>query len=227
MKQAFILLICSVASFLAAQEPQTGNYPFYKKIADVAPGLSCEYPADAATVEAALLERLNTLGATKPGKVSGDLMIHPASVLTPVSTLTLDYYTRVEEVKGDQPRARVTLFMALGNDNFLSTTSHPQETAAARSFLQSLGRDVNRYLMERATVEATATLAGQEKLIQELTRQMESLEKEKAKLEQAMKENARVMTEQQKLMQEAETRRVQLRTAVEGLRRETQQLRND
>lgn len=204
-----------------------GNYPFYKKIAATAPGLSCEYPADAATVEAALTERLKALDAAKSDKVSGDLVVYPASVLTPISPLTLDYYTRVEAIKGDQPRARVTLFMALGNDNFLSAGSHPQEIAAARSFLQSLGNEVNRYLLERATVEATATLAEQEKLIQELTKQMEALEKEKAKLEQAMKDNTNAIADQQKLMQEAETRRVQLRTAVEGLRRETQQLRND
>ncbi|MDP5168725.1 MAG: hypothetical protein NWR72_00650 [Bacteroidia bacterium] len=226
MKTNIILSLLALALCLPAlaQTPQEGRYEFYKKIAPAAPGLTFTYDADPATVEAALAERLSSATTKKPEKVKGTLAVYTGLVFPPIASQTLDYYVQLDEIGGNPTKTKLTWFMALGNDNFISSANFPTEMAAASNFLVSLQQDINRSLLRVAAEEALATLEAQEKVVKDLEKAKEDLEKEKQKLEDELAENKKSTEKNADALSEAKAKLVELRSTVQGLRKDMQSL---
>ena len=147
-------------------------------------------------------------------------MAHYALEFPEVSAQKLDYYFRIEELNGQQSQTRVTLFLALGNDNFMDQAGYPNEWVAAQSFLTGLRDDINRIMLASALEEMEGALSEAEKAMKDLQSESEDLAKEQKKLEEDLQkvkesraENQTALTKQQETLQ-------QLRSQVQALRRQ-------
>lgn len=193
MKQIYTIALLMLTVPLFGQEPQTGRFDFYKKIADVAPGISITYEGSPDNFKDVLAEKLSQSTNDKLEKIKGDLSAHLALVYPAVSDLKLDYYFRIEEDNRQGQMTNVTMFLSLGNDNFLTQQSHPAEYAAAINMLSSLRQDINGELMRVALTEMEDAMAAEEKRMKELLSEAERLAKEKKKLEEALEANKKAL----------------------------------
>lgn len=193
MKQIYTIALLMLTVPLFGQEPQTGRFDFYKKIADVAPGISITYEGSPDNFKEVLAEKLSQSTSDKLEKIKGDLTAHLALVYPAVSDLKLDYYFLIVEDNRQGQKTNVTLFISLGNDNFLTQQSHPAEYAAAINMLTSLHQDINGELMRVALEEMEDAMAAEEKRMKELLSEAEDLAKEKKKLEESLEANKKAL----------------------------------
>ncbi|GAB4405745.1 MAG: hypothetical protein OHK0039_07030 [Bacteroidia bacterium] len=189
IKSLILPLLLLLTTSLSAQVALEGSYAFDKRLAPMANGVTYEINAPTARFEALFTQRFETAGA-KIKKERKGLFYAEAVVLPDVSGRTLDYYYRVEPTGSDGARARITLFLSLGNNNFLTSDRYPQEIEAAKQFLVSLDREARRAEMQ-AQIEAQRA-ALNALLLQQTTlkQQQETLAQEKVRLEKAVQENA-------------------------------------
>lgn len=193
MKQIYTIALLLLTVPLFGQEPQTGRFDFYKKIADVAPGITITYEGSPDNFRDVLAERLSQSTNDKLDKIKGDLSAHLALVYPAISEQTLDYYFLIEEDNRQGQKTKVTMFLSLGNDNFLTQQSHPAEYAAAINMLSTLSQDINAELMRVALAEMEAALEAEEKRMKELLSEAEELAKVKKKLEADLEENKKAI----------------------------------
>ncbi len=210
-----LLLFPFVGSF--AQTPQNGRFEFYKRIADVAPGIQITYEATPEEVENALDVRLGDATSRSLNKVRRDLYVHEGITVPTIAAQTLDYYFRIEEVSGQRDSTRVTLFLALGNDNFMDQSTYPDEWSAARHFLLTLNETIaGRHLLSALDEMEDALTAAEEEL-DDLQDQGKDLEKEQEKLQEELEQ----VIENRRATQEAISKQEQL---VEQLREQVEAL---
>lgn len=221
MKQIYTIALLLLTAPLFGQEPQTGRFDFYKKIADVAPGITITYEGTPDNFKDVLAERLSQSTNDKLDKIKGDLSAHLALVYPAISEQTLDYYFLIQEDNRQGQKTKVTMFLSLGNDNFLTQQSHPAEYAAAINMLSSLRQDINGELMRIALQEMEDALAAEEKRMKELLSEAEALEKEKKKLEEALTKNKKATETNVEAAAEQKEILQQVRSQVQTLRVQT------
>lgn len=223
MKQIYTIALLLLTVPLFGQEPQTGRFDFYKKIADVAPGISITYEGSPDNFKEVLAEKLSQSTSDKLEKIKGDLSAHLALVHPAISDLKLDYYFLIQEDNRQGQKTKVTVFLSLGNDNFLTQQSHPAEYSAAINMLTSLHQDINGELMRVALSEMEAAMAAEEKRMKELLSEAEDLAKEKKKLEEALEANKKALetnveakAKQKEILQQVQSQVQTLRVQTGG-----------
>ncbi len=223
---AILLLFALVASVsLQAQVPQEGQFELNKKIAPTAPGLSMVYDASLEDVQSAFQERLRPITTKSPKKIKGSLVAYNALVIPEISNQTLDYYLNIESVGRNNSQTRLTLFLSLGNDNFMDARTYPGETANATRYLVTLQQDINRKKLEKALVEAQAALAAQEQALKDLEKNTQSLAAEKKSIEESLKKNLEA-TQQAESTRATQAKALEeLRSKIDNMNKEIQQLK--
>lgn len=201
----FITIILLTGYLLVAQEARDGNYPFSKKFAPVAYGLSIELATSTDRVEEMMENEFKKISKGSKSKGFKDnLFVVEAAACPRITDATLDYYYRIEPAsKKDKANTRLTLFLSAGNFNFRDHKEHANEFKAAKSWLEELGKKANG--MEMETV-----MAAQAEVLKEITKEIEKLKKEEmdldkkrlAILEEIAKNKQQQETKQQTLIQE-------------------------
>lgn len=191
MRHLLAFLVLSFGAFfpLAAQVPLEGTYNFDKRLAPMANGVTMEMNSPYERVEAILTQRFATANA-KVKKERKDLYKAESVIIPTISGRTLDYYYRLEEATKDRPRPRLTLFLSLGNQNFLTSDRYPQEIEAAKAFLASIDAEARRAEIQAQLQTQTALVNGLLQQQEALKKTQTELAKEKQNLEQAMQKNA-------------------------------------
>lgn len=184
-----LLLSLSVSIPLFAQTivPQTptpvleGDYSFVKKIKATGHGLAMDVAGEEEVITEMMSQRLEEASGEKVKSIKKDIMGIEGVVLEAISANTFDYYFKVEKLKSEIPRSRVTFFVSVGNYNFINSEKYPNEVEASKVWLQKLL--VWKRLKEIAVEEA----AQQTKLMEAQKKQEALLEKEKGMLEEKLK----------------------------------------
>ena len=219
---AFFALLLLAINPLAAQLPLEGTYSFDKRLAPMANGVTMEMNASYEQIEALLDQRFSAANA-KVKKERKDLYVAEGAILPSVSGRTLDYYYRLEEPTKDRPRPRLTLFLSLGNQNFLTSDKYPQEIEAAKAFLASLDLEARRAEINAKLQAQTAVVNELLKQQQELKTTQTSLAEEKAKLEQAMQKNAAATAQNAEAQQQMTAKIAAEQQKLETLQQQLQQ----
>ena len=182
MKRVLLAAIyCWSMSFSAtAQEAKYGMTPFGKV---QHPAVSETYAASASIVEDILKKKMAEakLQTTAKSAESG-FKVMKGVKWNEIATQTIDVYYKVEGNK-EKTEATVYLMSSLGNDNFFTAESQPQEIENTKRFLDLMTKDV---LVAKAFADikpVEAALASAEKKVESLKKDGDKLQNEKRSVE--------------------------------------------
>jgi len=165
-KIAFFILLGVMSTFAWAQTAQNSMIELDKtKVPGVIIAIT-DY--DAATVQAALLARMERIGGLKGTTFKG-FRLYSGQILTDFGNTKYEIYTRVVPGNKKNPEVIVNLLVSLGSDNFVSSTSNPE---------------LNQKMMEVLTNFATTFLKefDTNQKISAHTKDLEKMEKDYKKL---------------------------------------------
>lgn len=222
MRYLLTFVLLSATLFVFAQTPETGRYEFYKKIAETAPGITTIYEGSPDDFKTILEDRTSGAEGHRLEKVKGDLYAQYGMVFPTISEQHLDYYWRIEEAPRQAGKTKVTLFLALGNDNFMSQSDHGAEFQSAGNFLTEIRQDINDELMRQVLGEMESAYEDEMKKLRDLTGEAESQAKRKKKLEEELAELIQDQAETTEAVEKQNQVIQQLRTQVQGLRVQVQ-----
>ncbi len=171
----FPLLIAFIyPGLMMAQAVSEGAQPFIKKVTGNA--LSVIFTGQPENVEHVLETWLEEASGKKAAARSGYRALEGV-VVTAFSPNALDYYLLVEKLsRDDSERAKATVFISAGNDNFISTSSNPEIMNEVVSWLESMQKEINVY-------ELGLALEAQEKVIEKAVKVQESLQRDSVRLQ--------------------------------------------
>ena len=187
LKNLWLLLVLMSFSFTVyAQQVTEGNQPFMKK--ETANALSIIIQGQPKNVEDVLDKKFK--GATNTrGRTSRGLTTYEGARYSRLSVATLDYFYRVEKAgKRNDALSRVVLFLSTGNNNFISSDSHPEEIVAATEMLEGLQLEVNIYELE-------LVIGEQNKVIEKSIREHEKMVRDSVNLEHKLAETLKDIEE--------------------------------
>ncbi len=162
-----------------AQNVEEGKREFMKKT--TANALTIVVEGDDKNVEHVMDELFSKSTGGRAKSEKGFTAFRNSRVAN-ISNATMDVFYRVERAsKNDPPQARVTLFLSSGNENFMTSATHPDEIGKATEFLQGLQLDVTKY-------EFTLAIEAQNKVIEKEIKDHEKLVKDSMDLEQKLAE---------------------------------------
>lgn len=178
---AFLLLLAFGISFgqISAQEVTEGQREFMKK--STANGLTVVVEGEQKNVQHVMDELVNR-GTGIRGKNTKGLKAYSNARFAEISNATMDVFYDVERAsKTTPPQTRVTVFLSSGNDNFMDSSTHPDEIANATSFLENLQYEVTKY-------ELALSIEAQEKLIEKEVKNHDKMVSDSISLQQKLAE---------------------------------------
>ena len=172
------MVACLVTSI--AQEAKYGMTPFGKV---QHPAVSETYAAPASIVEDILKKKMAEakLQTTAKSAESG-FKVMKGVKWNDIATQTIDVYYKVEGNK-EKTEATVYLMSSLGNDNFFTAESHPEEIENTKRFLDLMSKDVSVAKAFADIKPVEAALASAEKKVESLKKDGEKLQNEKRSVE--------------------------------------------
>lgn len=130
------------AQTLVSQTPTQvleGDFTFIKKIKATANGLTMDIAGESEMITEMMTKRLEEATGEKVKSFKKGIMGMEGVMLESISANTYDYYFRVDEIKNKDPeRSKITLFVSVGNHNFINSDKYPNEVAASKVWLQKL-----------------------------------------------------------------------------------------
>ena len=187
-KLTFTFLSVLILSFsgLFAQEIHETSRKFMRKASGNA--LSIVIQGQPKNVENVMNELFKSQTGTK-GKTTKGTTGYVSSVFRTISSSTMDYYFEVSKAsKDDDIHSRVSLFIAEGNQNFISSSTHPEQMKAAKKFMKGLEMEVKRY-------EFQVAIDDQTKLIEKVEKDYEKMHSDSLKLETKLAETLQALEE--------------------------------
>lgn len=194
-----------------AQNITEGSFPFIKKISAEAYGVSREYTTTEDEMHAQLAEMFREAADVKVKETKNNVYEAKSARLLAISPQSYDYYYRVEKIKGKaNETVRLTLFVSVGNYNFVTPDRYPEVIKAARNWMLT----VEEGLADKARVKA---LGEENKLLETQQKSMEDLTKENVKLAEELKaiqakiqKNQEAQEAMKKKIEETQNRRKKL-----------------
>lgn len=223
MKHILVISLLFASLSMVAQSPEAGRFEFYKKIAETAPGLTTIFEGSPDDFKGILESRTSDAENHRLEKVKGDLYAQYGMLFTTISEQRLDYYWRIEDAPRQAGKTKVTLFMALGNDNFMDQSAYASEFQAAGNFLTSIRQDINAELMRQVLAEMETAYEDEMKKLRDLTGESESQAKRKKKLEEELAELIEKQAETTEAIEKQNQIIQQLRSQVQGMRVQMQE----
>lgn len=212
----FTLILFWGMSGLLAQEVHETSRKFMKKSAGNA--LSIVIQGQPKNVEHVLNDLFKSQTGNK-GKTSKGVTAFEGSVFRRISSGTMDYYFEVEKPsKGDEIHSRVSLFIAEGNQNFISSSTHPEQMKAAKTFMKGLEMDVKKYEFQVAIDDQTKLIEKEEKNYEKMYQDSLKLETKLAETLQALEEIKVNRASQKVKIAEEKDRLVEFRTELGRLK---------
>ena len=182
-----LLVLLSLSLSTIAQQVTEGNQPFMKK--ETGNALTIILQGQPKNVEDVLDKKFK--GATNTrGRSSRGMTTYEGAHYSRLSGAALDYFYRVERAgKRDDALSRVVLFLSTGNNNFISSSSHPEEMVAATEMLEGLQLEVNIYELELVMEEQSKIIDKSVREHDKMVRDSVNLENKLAETLQAIEEN--------------------------------------
>lgn len=180
------LILFLGASCLQAQDVRETSRKFMRK--SNANALTVVIQGQPKNVEDVLNETFKNMTGNK-GKKSKGVTAYEAAVFRRIASGTMDYYFEVDQPsKEDNIHTRVSLFIAEGNNNFITSNSHPDQIKAATEYLKGLEMEVKRYEFELAIEDQTKLITKEEKSYDKMYQDSLKLETRLAETIQALEE---------------------------------------
>lgn len=201
----FALLFILIYVPVSAQDVSEGNRNFIKK--ESANALSIVVQGQPKNVEEVLDKKFHVATGEKTRSYKGLKMVEAARYAR-ISPNTMDMYFRVEKAsRTDKENSRVTLFLSEGNNNFISSETHPEAIRAASDILDGLQKEVTIYELELA-------IEAQTKVIEKAIKDHEKMVDDSVKLENKLAET----------IQEIETNKIDRKNQLETIDQEKERL---
>ncbi len=157
-----------------AQQVMEGSKPFLKK-AD-ANALTMTYTGQVSSVAAVLKKSLEDASGKKASTRNGLVSLVEVQIPT-FSSTALDYYFRVEKPgRGTSDQSEVTMFISAGNENFLTSRSHPDVMDRVKYWMESMQPEVQMY-------ELGLALEAQQKIIDKALKDQDRLHRDSVRLQ--------------------------------------------
>ena len=211
---SLILLIVCLFAFadLHAQEVLETSRSLMRKTSGNA--LSVVLQGQPKNVETVLDQKFKAGSGTK-GKKSKGMTAYEGVVYRDISSSSMDYYYKVEKAsKNDDIHTRVSLFISAGNNNFVDSSTNPEEIKAAKKMLKGLETEVKKYEFKVAIEEQTKLIAKTKKEYDKMVNDSVKLETKLAETIQAIEENKVNRFSQLVKISEEENRLEEFRTEL-------------
>ncbi|MEM6262923.1 MAG: hypothetical protein AAGI38_10480 [Bacteroidota bacterium] len=178
-----------------APKVEQGTYPFVKKVAANAPGLTTVLDGSTESILTVIENKFKEAADVKVKSFKKDIYLAEAAKFQEISNGNMDYYFKISPVsKENQDQCQVTLFISAGNNNFITKDKYGEEMDAASQFLVNLDRNTRIFNLN-------AAIAVQQKLVEEAKAKKQELEKAKEDLDQ---EKADIEKQQEELANKLE-----------------------
>lgn len=193
----FTLIFGFIFAFSQTTSVEEGTFAFMTKGQETAPGVSAVIKGKPEYVSIALQEKFKVATQEEPQRVkkAKDLYEYESIVMNEISDASLNYYYKVEPVKGKEDQSQVYFFLSPGNNNFWTSEKYRQEISNTKNMLNNMDKEVK-------IAEMNAKIAVQSAMIKEMTsedtklgKEKEKLEKERVQLEKALEKNQEAMQE--------------------------------
>jgi len=179
-KIAFFILLSVMSTFAWAQTAQSTMIEFNKM---KVPGVIVAITGyDAATVQAALLARMERIGGLKGTNMKG-FRLYSGQVFTGFGNTKYDIYTRV--IPGNKKNPEVIVNLLVASETFVSPTTEPELTQRMTDFLTVFA---NNFLKEFDTNQkVSAHTKDLEKMEKDYKKLVSDRDKTKSNLEKQEK----------------------------------------
>ncbi len=214
-----ILSLCFLGSILSAfaQDAIEATVVMYKKVPPVN-AIQLTLPGNYKNVSAVLEENFKAATKSK-GKGDKDLTVFSGVVFPEISGQTMDYYYRVDKAaKGDDLNSTITLFMSLGNNNFVKSDKYPQEVANAKAMLDKMKRATKIYELDITLKDQIKVVKENEEKLVALADQQKSLEKKIQEINDEIAKSKKAQEEQQKVIQAEKGKVTALESEIQTLK---------
>ncbi|MCI4670915.1 MAG: coiled-coil domain-containing protein 22 [Bacteroidia bacterium] len=223
MKRLVLLLAMAfLASTLFGQKAYENKFNFYKKISPVANGVGLKTKKSPEIMQETIEKKFSaSVKKAKAKKVNKNIFVFEGVVLPEVSSSTMDYYFKIEEVSKEN--YLVEMFLSLGNNNFISSSKFPNEMEAAKRFMEKLDSNAELTRMAQMIADQEEKIKDQEKEIDKLTKTQHDLVKSHEKMVEEIKKNE---AEQQKVVDKSKTAKETLEAMQEELKKLQAEMKN-
>ncbi|MBX7240194.1 MAG: hypothetical protein K1X92_00500 [Bacteroidia bacterium] len=214
-----ILSLCLLGSFLGvfAQDAIEAAVEMRKKEPPVN-AIQLTLPGNYKNVSAVLDEKFKAATKSK-GKNDKDLTVFSGVVFPEISGQTMDYFYRVDRAaKGDDLNSTITLFMSLGNNNFVKSDKYPQEVANAKNLLDKMKRATKIYELDIALKDQLKVVKDNEEKLVSLGDQQKALEKKIQEINDEIAKNKKAQGEQEKAIQAEKGKATAIESEIETLK---------
>lgn len=227
-----LLLMCILLlslECLTAQTASEGIYPFVKRSSGN--GVSITYTGQPDNVKYVLETWMTEASGERSFNRNGFRALEAVRIQE-FSPATYDYYLKVEKLsRQDKEHTEVVLFVSAGNDNFLSSNTHPEMIRQMSLWLESMQRAVTMYELELAIEAQQKVIEKEQRLYDRLQQDSVRLQTDLTEtLEDIEKNKATNTTQRQTIASEKlqlQAFREELATVREGTGREETTTRSD
>lgn len=189
---------CMMSLQASAQNPQEGNIRFNKADHN---GVTAEYSSGKTITEQALVNKLATAGLTNKSKKKGFIMYKEVSW----PAITADKVDVYVKVGGNKKKSNVSLLVAKGYDNFITSASDAQAVTNLKDFLNTLPQDVTAYNADLALKAQEKKVAAAQAEYERSHRKTEEAAKQQEQEDKAKEAKRKKLEEEQSKLQQLKT----------------------
>lgn len=161
-------------------------------------GVAAEYAFDKDFTEHALEARLGAAGLPRKSRKNG-FTYYKEATWTAVTTDKVDIYFKVT---GNSSKSAISVLVAKGYDNFVTSATDAQTIQNVKNFLNSLQQDIEAYQKQVVLNEQQKKVAEAQKDAERSSRDAErAAKKQERELRQREKDQRALEKEQQKMQQ--------------------------
>lgn len=200
MKFAIILGLvgCMLSVQSNAQNPQEGNIRFNKADRN---GVIANYSTSQSITEQTVVNKLAVAGLTKKSKTKG-YMLYKQVNWPAITPETVDVYVKVG---GNKKKSTVSLLVAKGYDNFISSASDATAMNNMKEFLNSLPQDISAYNAELVLKAQEKKVAAAKEEYERSMRKTNEAKKQQQEHDKAKEEKLKKLEEEQNKLQQMKT----------------------
>lgn len=216
-KIVFTLFLWGMTSLLLGQDAVEAAVEMYKKQPPVN-AVRLTLPGNYKNVSSVLYEKFRTATKSK-GRTEKGLTVFTGVVFPEISNKTMDYYYRVDRAaKKDEANSTITMFVSLGNGNFIKSDKYPTEVAKTKAMLEQMKRATKILEMEIALKTQHSVVKDSEKKLSDIQAQQTALEKKIEEIKAEIEKNKKSQADQKTIIDAEKEKATRLDAEIQVLK---------
>lgn len=214
-KHAFLLFaVClGFSATVWAQKAQELMITFDKKTPPTN-AIQLTLPGTSEGAEEVMYEKVRRGSANKPKK-EGSVMVVRGVVIPEISQLKMDYSYRIDKANVG---STITLYLSLGNNNYVRSDVYPQEIENAKKFLESIDKELRIFDQEKSVKDQADALKKEESKLKDLEKDAADLDKKLKELQKDIEVAGKKVSDQSALIQAAKAKLQEAESALKAMK---------